>query len=445
MPHLLLFPLLMFVGLLSSSYGHVITLEHAYDIALGSDQSVGIAALSLKKAELEPLTAFTRMGPTVTIGAREFWPQGSATSGGGGGASGRSSNSPASVTYEQPLFDLSVVPAYKRGKLLTQASKHEYRALMREVLFGVTSAYYAVLQQQSVVAVNRETTALAKETLDLAEKRVKAGEVTRTDALRATAQWQEGRRTLIEAEGALDILRNKLANILNLPMEAIIEVEEPDERAKSSMSLGPLIGMALQKRDDLLAQRLTIEQDVQRRQEIRATYLPKVSLQLSAFAQSSSGGGGGGGGGGAGGNTSQPSNWQAVLAVSLPFLNGGQREIQIKSAQYQIEQSRLAADLYRETVQQQVYEAWVNLRVLGETLEALRAQVEAATQGYKDLQNQYTAGSATSLDVLDALRVLNSARQAHTAQRFARQVAIHRLEQVTGTYQESRIRQIITP
>jgi outer membrane protein TolC len=134
-----------------------------------------------------------------------------------------------------------------------------------------------------------------------------------------------------------------------------------------------------------------------------------------------------------------------VLAVSLPFLNGGQREIQIKSAQYQIEQSRLAADLYRETVQQQVYEAWVNLRVLGETMEALEAQVSAATQGYKDLQNQYTAGSATSLDVLDALRVLNNARQAHTAQRFARQVAIHRLEQVTGTYQEPRIRQIIKP
>lgn len=428
------------------AHARLITLEQAYDIALKSDQSVGIAALNLKKAELEPLTALTRMGPTVTVGAREFWPQGAATSGGGGGASGRSGNSPASITYEQPLFDLSVVPAYRRGKLLTQASKHEYRALMREVLFGVTSAYYAVLQQQSVVKVNRETAALAKETLDLAEKRVKAGEVTRTDALRATAQWQEGRRALIESEGTLDILRNKLANILNLPAETVIEVAEPGERAKAPASLGPLIGTAMQKRDDLLAQRLTIEQDIQRRQEIRATYLPKVSLQLSAFAQSnSSSGGGGGGGGGGGANTSQASNWQAVLAVSLPFLNGGQREIQIKSAQYQIEQSRLAADLYRETVQQQVYEAWVNLRVLGETMEALEAQVSAATQGYKDLQNQYTAGSATSLDVLDALRVLNNARQAHTAQRFARQVAIHRLEQVTGTYQEPRIRQIITP
>lgn len=427
------------------AHARLITLEQAYDIALKSDQSMGIAALNLKKAELEPLTALTRMGPTVTVGAREFWPQGAATSGGGGGASGRSGNSPASITYEQPLFDLSVVPAYRRGKLLTQASRHEYRALMREVLFGVTSAYYAVLQQQSVVKVNRETAALAKETLDLAEKRVKAGEVTRTDALRATAQWQEGRRALIESEGTLDILRNKLANILNLPAETVIEVAEPGERAKAPASLGPLIGTAMQKRDDLLAQRLTIEQDIQRRQEIRATYLPKVSLQLSAFAQSNSSSGGGGGGGGGGANTSQASNWQAVLAVSLPFLNGGQREIQIKSAQYQIEQSRLAADLYRETVQQQVYEAWVNLRVLGETMEALEAQVSAATQGYKDLQNQYTAGSATSLDVLDALRVLNNARQAHTAQRFARQVAIHRLEQVTGTYQEPRIRQIITP
>ena len=134
-----------------------------------------------------------------------------------------------------------------------------------------------------------------------------------------------------------------------------------------------------------------------------------------------------------------------MLNFSLPFLNGGQRELQVKAAQYQIEQSKLTADLYRETVQQQVYEAWVNLRVLTETLEALQAQVEAATQGYKDLQNQYRAGSATSLDVLDALRVLNSARQAQTVQRFTRQVSIHRLEQVTGTYQEERISRIIHP
>ena len=429
--------MLVFAGLLCRSHGAVITLGQAYDIALESDQSVGIAALNLKKAELEPLTALTRMGPTVTMGAREFWPQGAATSGGGGGASGRSGNSPASITYEQPLFDLSVVPAYRRGKLVTQAAKHEYRALMREVLFGVTSAYYAVLQQQSVVTVNRETTSLAKETLDLAEKRVKAGDVTRTDALRAMAQWQDGRRALIEAEGTLDILRSKLANILNLPVGTEIEVVEPSEQVKAPTSFGPLIGMALQKRDDLLAQRLTIAQDVQRRQEIRATYLPKLTLQISAFADNEDSA--------RGIDAAQSSNWQAVLAVSLPLLNGGQREIQMKSAQYQIEQSRLAADMYREMVQQQVYEAWVNLRVFGEALGALQAQVDAAAQSYKDLQNQYAAGSVTSLDVLDALRVLNSARQAHAAQLFARQVAIHRLEHVIGIYQEPRISRILKP
>lgn len=414
--------------------GEVISLERAGSIALETDQSIGIAALELDKAALEPARALTRMAPTLTLGAREFQPSGS-SSGSGGGTSGGAGNAPASVTFEQPLFDLSVVPAYKRGKLVTRSARHEYRGIMREVLFGVASAYYDVLRQQSVVIVSRETSTLAKETLDLAQKRVRAGEVTRTDELRAAAQWQESRRQLIDAEGTLDVLRNRLANILNLPTDRPMELATPSDKRAPRQGLGELVATAWQHRDDLLAEQLVVEQDVLRRKEIQATYAPKASVQVSAFAKSSS----------TSSTNGERESWQAVFALQWPLIDAGQRQLELKTAQYEIGQSRLRLALLRKDVQHQVQEAWVNVRVLSESLEALEAQVAAAAQGHQDLQKQYSAGAATNLEVLDALRELNRARQDHTVQRYALQVALHKLERVTGVYQEPRISQILPP
>jgi outer membrane protein TolC len=65
--------------------------------------------------------------------------------------------------------------------------------------------------------------------------------------------------------------------------------------------------------------------------------------------------------------------------------------------------------------------------------------VEAAEQGYLDLQNQYSAGTATSVDVLSALNDLNSARRDFAVQTYAYQVALRNLEQTAGIFQEARV------
>jgi outer membrane protein TolC len=330
------------------------------------------------------------------------------------------------------LFDATVFPAYERGKLQSQSARLDYQSILREVLYGVTAAYYAVLQQERIVAVDKQTVDLAKENLDISEKRSNAGEVTRTDVLRATAALEGDRRTLIESESTLDLNRNRLANILNLDPAKGIEVVEPKETKESLPSFESLLGRAYQKREDLRVQELAIAQDEQRRREVKAGYIPKVSANVSALSGSSSGNGG----------KNDSSSWEATLSLQVPFFTGGQREIDLKTAQYQINQTRLNYEKFKKTVQEDVRTAWVNVRTLTETIKALQAQVVAADQGYKDLQNQYKAGTATSLDVLDSLKSLNFARKDLAVQTFAYQVALRKVEQVTGVFQEQRIKKV---
>jgi outer membrane protein TolC len=79
------------------------------------------------------------------------------------------------------------------------------------------------------------------------------------------------------------------------------------------------------------------------------------------------------------------------------------------------------------------------VRTLQQTLKALHAQVVAAEQGYHDLENQYRAGTATSVDVLSALDDLNTARKNLAVQIYGFQVALRNVEEVAGVFQEPRV------
>ena len=173
---------------------------------------------------------------------------------------------------------------------------------------------------------------------------------------------------------------------------------------------------------------LAIDQDIARRGEIIGQYGPRVTTQFDSQLGHTSG------------SSAQSSHdWQATVAVSVPFFTGGQREIDLRTAGEQIEQTKLAYEQAVKTVESDVKLAWLTVRSLQQTLKALHAQVVAAEQGYHDLENQYRAGTATSVDVLSALNDLNTARKDLALQTYGYQVALRSLEQTSGVFQEARV------
>lgn len=424
--------LLLCTTALSAAEPRVVSLEQAYDLVLASDQSVKIAWFAAKKANLEPQFALTRMRPTLNGSI-----SGDRQNHSGSAPLVRSSSGQADIMLEQPILDLSVFPAYRRGKLVSQSAQLQYRALLREVLLSVTTAYYEVLQQEQIVSVNTQAVELAQENVDVAEKRSKAGEVTRTDVLRATASFQENKRALIESTSILDVKRNVLANLLNIdPAVQSVMVKEPTAEDTRLAKFDTILERAYAHREDLQAQALVIQQDVEARKEVKAGYAPKISAQLGAQTSGTNS---------SATNGTDNHSWQAVINVNIPFLTGGKRELDIKVAGYQIEQSKLDYENLRKSIQEEVKDAWVTVQTLTETIIALKAQVEAARQGYQDIQSQYKAGTAKSIDVLDALKSLNTARKDLAVQSFGYQVALRRLEQVSGVFQEPRVSQAMKP
>ena len=406
-----------------------LTLEQAYDLTLASDQNVRIAFLALKKADLLPISALTKITPRLN--GSYSYSRSSTAADRTAGSIARSDigNGELSVTLRQPLLDLSVFPARRRGKIQIASAQLARQFTIRETLFGVAASYYEVLKQERLLAVNRQALELASQQEDLSQKRADVGEVTRTDVLRAQVTVETARRALISSENALELQRNTLRNILNLAPDAPLHLLEPAAYEPSERSFEDLLQQAWQKREDLRERALAIKDAEERRNEIRAQYAPTLNAEVDRSLARNSG-------------TNYPGrsdSWFAGVTVNVPVFTGGQREIDLASSRYDQERVTLEKETLGKNIEAEVRQAWLGVRALNASLRAVNVQIQAAEQGYIDLQNQYRAGTAKSVDVLSALKDLNSVRSDLTSLTFDYQVALRSLEQVTGTFQEPRV------
>jgi len=413
--------------------GTLMTLEHAYDIAAASDQSLRIAFIEVSKAELLPKSALARVMPRLN-GVMSYAKNSTTYSSAQGNHSGEGG---AGLTLSQPLLDLSVFPARRKGLLALEATRLARQFTIRETLYGVASAYFEVLKDERIVAVNKQSLALAQEQQNLAQKRADVGEVTRSDVLRAQVSVETARRVLITAENTLELQRNTLRNILNLPPDAPLRLAEPLPYKQDVPAFGPLLAIAYDHREDLRESELVVQQAEQDRLETRAQYAPTIVAEAGPKVRVSPHSVEGRE------RSSRSTEWSADIAVKFPFFDGGQRDLDLVKKRLLIDQAVLEKELLSKKIEGQVKEAWLHVQTLEGSLTAVKAQVKAAEQGYADLQNQYSAGTAKSVDVLSALQDLSSARLDLTSLTLDYEVALRGLEQFSGTFQDLRVRQLM--
>ena len=408
----------------------------------------------------------------------------------------RSSNHSAAVILEQPLLDLTVFPAYRLGKLATLATQFQFHSTIRDVLLGVARAYYDALKGDQIVAVKRETLGLAEQQMLTTQQRVDAGTALRTELLRAQATAEDARRALAIALGELASARELLRTILHLP-NTHFRLCDPPAAAAPAKPVSELLTLAYRQRDDFKAGETAILQEIEKRNEVAASYAPRISAQLRARSlelensargsfseERSSNRDGNATGTTTGASTgsvsiakppgspvinsptssssssqsqsqstvnrqehrksntsthfsSSETEWEALLTVQMPLF--GQRSLDLHNARYQVTEAQLKRENLALDIEREVRDGVRQIETLTQTLKFLRSEVDAAQQNYKDLKIQFDAGVATSVDLLIALRDLNRARTNLVLDSYDYQFARCSLQRATGDFQDSRV------
>ena len=252
-------------------------------------------------------------------------------------------------------------------------------------------------------ALVRGTVVAYRGTLDLTERRYRAGDVAELDVTRARTEVAATESEAI----ALDRRRAELEHALAVLVgEVSSEFALPVEEWKTALPVIPagVPSTVLARRPDVSAAQSGMLAAQQRVGVAKAAWFPDVSLTAT--------------GGYASSELGDLFKWSARAwgvgaLLSLPVFDGGRRDAGVKNAAAQLDE---AVARYREQVLvafRDVEDQLSSLRLLSEQADAQAQAVASATRTTALSDARYRNGLVSQLDLLDARRSeLRNRRQA---------------------------------
>ena len=302
---------------------------------------------------------------------------------------------------------------------LASAEANEDAATYRTAL-ATDAAYFAVLADRELARVASDRLKRAEEQFGIARVRVLAGEAISSDSLQLLLEVNRARLAILSRDSALVTSRLRLGSQIGLsgpadatPMDTALPPQLPmtQEEAAAEVRLrGPDVEAA--RADERRADAVVGAE--------REKYLPEISLGAMTGAYD---------------KELFPSalrRSQLTVTVSLPFWDGGQRELSIARLQAdrnvararREERERSAAELIA-----QAYHGYVTARA---GIELASVGVAVSSENYRVQRARYREGASTILDLLEAQVSLSEAEAALVQSRFATWLALAQIESLLG-------------
>ena len=317
----------------------------------------------------------------------------------------------ALASYEVDLFG--------RIRNLSDAALAQYfatgearKAAQISLVAAVASAHLALLADDELLEVTRQTLATRAESLRLTKLRFDNGASSELDVRLAESLAEGARATLAQQlrQRALD--ENALVLLIGRPLPADLPapIRLADQPLRADLPAG-VPSQVLARRPDV---RQAEQQLISANANIgaaRAAFFPRISLtgsvglastSLSALFKSGS------------------LAWSFAPQIALPIFDSGRNQANLDVAQ--VSRDILVAQYERsvQTAFREVADALAGRANLGEQLRAQQAQANAEAVRARLADLRYRNGAASLLDVLDAQRSLFAAQQAVVQVQVAR-------------------------
>ncbi len=287
------------------------------------------------------------------------------------------------------------------------ATREALVGVEQDVLLSAVAAYTGVKSASERVSINQNSVRVIGEELRAAQDRFEVGEVTRTDVSLAEARLAAARASLAAAQGELLAARESYKAATGAYPKALSALPSApklpkslDEASASAQRLHPAIKQS---------QRLVTIADLQVALAAKKR-LPVLAGSVGFQAEE----------GGARGAT-------VGLQLSQTLYSGGALAAAHRKAIAGRDASRAGLSQTGLIVNQNVANAWSNIKVARAQITAIDEQIRAATVAYRGVKEEATLGARTTLDVLDAEQELLNAQADRIDADANLQVALYSL------------------
>jgi NodT family efflux transporter outer membrane factor (OMF) lipoprotein len=365
--------------------------------AVRNNRDLRVAVLNIEQARAQYDIRRADRFPSVGLAA-----SGSRTPGSGGGTTSVYTAGLALSAWEIDLFGR--VASLSEAALAQYLATEEGRkAAQTSLIAAVANNWLALVADEELIALTRQTLATREESLRLTKLRFDNGAASELDFRQAQSLAEGARVTLAQLVRQRSLDLNALALLLGQPVPA-------DFQAARDTASVALPDVPAGTPSDVLVRRPDVRQAEQQLiaananiGAARAAFFPRITLTAGIGTASSELSG-----------LFKGGSWGFTAAPQLlqPIFDAGRNRAGLASATVSRD---IAIAQYENAIQsafREVADALAGRATFEEQLQAQRNVAEAEAVRYRLSELRYNAGVASYLDLLDAQRSLFAARQA---------------------------------
>ena len=381
-------------------------LAECIGIALENKKTLKSAELDVRFAEKEVFASYSGLLPTMSFGTnigKTYYPErkmvtidfeniGLDTS-----TSNSSKSMSTGLSLNQTLYDggrsFNIV---QQAKTNLEISKLNQRQTRIQVIQNVTRSYFGLLQTQELFEVSEKNVNLSEQQVDLVQKQFDVGAVRKTDLLKAEVAKGQARVELLNRKTALENARRQLFNemgIQDFGQSIYATAEEwADVQIPSSANA---LKFLKTKNPSLLIQKSRIDIGELQVKMAKGMRLPTLGATMNYSANA---------GTGEALIESAKDDWVmgVNLSLNMPLYSGNRLSSSQQQAKLSYEKSENDYITYLNDLRVQVELLRESLENYSEIIPINQSVVVAAEEDLKLVQERYSLGSATILEVLDA-------------------------------------------
>lgn len=398
---------------------YALTHNRAYKAAV-SDVDVAGQKVNQARADFLPKLdgsyAFSQLSeqPVASLGGGQWFPFGIKRS------------NRWEVDMVQPLFTgFGLESQYKVSKVGHQISQFQREEARLNLVRDVHTSYLQTLLAARLLEVAQNNVSSLQVQKGNAEANYKHGVAAVNDVMKAEVALSEAVQRERSTRKQLTVLRSSLNQLLDIDLQAVVDLEDIQEKTYNIPDLHDLYGTAEGNRPEYLAAIAAVKQADYGKTAARSRYYPK----LSAFAQYYREGEDF-----TADKNPFTNNENAAIGVRMDwnFFEGGKTRASELEWEYRRRGLEERRDDLRQKIRLQVENALEQLKVAKANIETTRVALSQAEENERITTVQYKEQMVIFLEVLNAQVFLAQARADFFQSVYGYEIAKAELERAIG-------------
>jgi outer membrane protein len=351
-----------------------------------------------------------------------------------------------SIELRQALFRWEQWAALKRADAEVAQAEADYQAAQQDLIQRTAQRYFDVLAAQDTVDAAEATLEAFARQLEQANKRFEVGLIAITDVQESRAAHDQAAADVIQAKRNLATAHELLRELTGEPFDTLASpVDDMPLQTPDPQNEEQWVASALEQNLRIVSARLATDIAKQDVRMARSGHLPTIDIVAShgnqdydgtQISRSSVAEG-----------ESSPADESMTtdsigIQVTFPIYSGGATSSRVRQRVYLHRAARERLERTARETERAARDAYLGVLSEISRVRALRQALESSRTALQATEAGFEVGTRTTVDVLDARRMLFEAQTNYSRSRYDYILNVLQLQLATGTLQLADLEEI---